>query len=60
LQIELTIGGEPTRAWLARELPALARVVGTRLERPLRLTILAAARGLDSAAHADWPRGSDA
>ncbi len=55
LQVDLSVTADATRQWLASALPALAGDLGKRLNRPVRVAIVAA-HGLP-AVSSDWPEG---
>jgi hypothetical protein len=58
LQVDMTVGQEDIRIWLAGRLPALAESLGARLSRPLRLVVTGVRPARLESDSVDWPAGS--
>ena len=54
LQIELYVGCEATRRWLAADLPVLARTLGRRLRHPLHLLVSGVGAAQPAVTCIDW------
>jgi len=60
LHIDLEVGCNATRRWLASKLPQLAEQLGQRLQRPLRLRVGGAGLEAGQTLVQEWPDGAQA
>lgn len=58
LHFEIRISDTASRSWLVGNLPWLVRQVGEKLERPLRVMLLASTSGEWHGVTIDWPEGT--